>query len=67
MYDKDIPFTNNQAERDIRMLKTKIKIGAFRSIKGCQAFAIIRGFISTSKKHKLSIIQSLQNPQLLQL
>lgn len=65
LYDKDVPFTNNQAEQDIRMLKIKLKIGAFRSIKGCSAFAVIRGFISTAKKHGLSILEALNNPSLL--
>jgi transposase len=65
--DVDIPFTNNQAERDIRMIKTKIKIGAFREEKGCKAFAAIRGFISTAKKHGLDALLALQNPDLLKI
>lgn len=65
IYDKDIPFTNNQAERDIRMIKTKIKTGAFRTENGCKLFCVIRGFISTAKKHGLNILAALQNPQLL--
>jgi transposase len=65
LYDVDILFTNNQAERDIRMLKTKNKIGAFRKDSGCEAFADIRGFISTVKKHNINSLAALLNPNLL--
>ena len=51
MLDFNVPFTNNLAERDVRMPKTKQKIsGGFRSYSGAKHFARIRGFISTTKK-----------------
>jgi transposase len=67
LHDVDIPFTNNQAERDIRMLKTKNKIGAFRTDIGCEAFSDIRGFISTVKKHNINSLDALLNPDLLKI
>jgi transposase len=62
-----VPFTNNQAERDGRMMKLRQKIsGGFRTELGAADFAVIRSFISTAKKHGWNVIQALsQNPQAL--
>ena len=58
----EIPFTNNQAERDLRMIKCKQKIsGSFRTMKGAKNFATIRSVISTVKKQGLDILESIKD------
>ena len=59
--DPLVPFTNNQAERDLRMMKCKQKVsGGFRTTKGAEIFARIRGFISTTRKQGRNIFESIQ-------
>ncbi len=55
-----VPFTNNQAERDIRPVKGKMKTaGCFRTELGASHYARIQGFISTARKHGKQVFQEL--------
>lgn len=62
LYDSEVPFTNNLAERDVRMIKLKQKVsGSFRTKCGAQSFLAIRSFISTIQKQNKNVIQYIND------
>ena len=61
LWELDLPFTNNEAERAFRMMKVRIKIsGCFRTLEGARRHVRIRSYISTLRKHGLPVLEHLR-------
>ena len=59
--DCRVPFDNNQAERDLRMVKLQQKIsGCWRTLDGAAAFLTLRSYVSTARKHKMNPLAVLR-------
>lgn len=62
VYNFDIPFDNNLAERDIRMEKVRQKIsGTIKGKNSCRDITDIRSYISTARKNGVSIIEAIKD------
>jgi len=58
--DRNVPFDNNQAERDLRMTKAKTKIsGCFRSPDGGSVFAVLKSYTASLRKNGLNIFDGI--------
>jgi transposase len=63
MIEPNVPFTNNEAERDLRMGKVRQKVsGCFRVVRGAEVFCTLRTVTCTARKQGWSIIETLMKP-----
>lgn len=61
IHDLSVPFTNNLAERAVRMPKVKQRIsGCFRTLIGAENFCVIRSYLDTARKQGFGMLHALQ-------
>jgi transposase len=60
LHDLAVPFDNNEAERDVRMMKVEQKVsGGFRTIAGAATFCALRGYLTTARKQGMHQLDAL--------
>lgn len=65
LFEPGVPFTNNEAERDMRMMKLRQKIsGGFRTMDGAETFARLRSLMNTAQKQGQNILKTIKNATL---
>ncbi|MEJ7705047.1 MAG: IS66 family transposase [Geodermatophilaceae bacterium] len=58
--DPRVPFDNNAAEREIRMIKLRQKVsGCLRTVTGAEQFCAIRSYLATAAKHSINFFDAL--------
>ena len=63
LHDLTVPFSNNEAERDLRMTKVRQKVsGCFRTVQGLKDFCTLRSIIETARKQGWDVLEILQTP-----
>lgn len=56
-----MPATNNQGERDLRQVKTQIKIsGCHASENGAANWLTVRSYVSTAVKHGIGAFEAVR-------
>jgi transposase len=62
LLDLSLPFTNNEAERDLRMFKVKGKVsGCFRTREGANVFCRLRSYVRTCQKQAMPLLKSIRS------
>ncbi len=60
--DPEVPFTNNQAENDLRMMRVRQRIsGCFRTSQGAKDYAVLRSIVNTAKKQSLDLVETVMS------